>query len=122
MMRRTPGTWAGPACGVGWRPILRSGGGGLGRGAVRGEEHRDGGDAGERGDGGLGGGAHRLELRPLGRVHLEQEAHPVALDGERAHEVGLDDAAAAAGHGHGAERVENVVTGHGHRVRPFLAP
>ena len=41
MIRFTPGTIAGPACGVGWRPIFRSGGGaGFGAGpcAVRSTE------------------------------------------------------------------------------------
>ena len=87
----------------------------LGGGAVRGQQHRDRGDAGERGDGRLGGGAGRLELRALGGVDLEQEAHAVALHRERADHVGVDEAAAGAGHRHRGERGEDGFTGHGHR-------
>ena len=115
MMRWTPGTGAGPACGVGCRPIFRSGGGALaavGPCAVRSAGHRA--DAGQRRHRRLGGGARRLEPRALRRIDLEQEADPVGLDRQRPHDVGVDDAAAGARHRHAAERGEDGIAGDGH--------
>ena len=114
MIVRTPSIAAGPACGVGCRPIFKSGGGALGRGAVRGQERRHAGDARQRGNGGLGCDAYRFELRAAGRIDLEDEANAVVLDGQRAHDVGIDDAAAGAGHRHGGERCQDGFTGNGH--------
>ena len=115
MMRLTPGTAAGPACGVGWRPILRSGGGAFGGRAVRGQQRRDRGDAGQRRHRRLGGGADRLERAALRRIDLEHEAHAVVLDRQRPHDVGVDDAAAGARHRHRREGGEHVVAGNRHR-------
>ena len=118
MMRLTPGTGAGRPGASGGGRSCRSGGGALRGGAVGGEERRDAGDAGQGGDRRLGGGAHRLERGPCGGVDLEHEAHPVALDGQRPDEVGVDDAAAA-GHLHRAERGETAsrVEGIGRSLR-----
>ena len=57
----------------------------------------------------------RFELIDTGGIDLEEEAHLVALDGQRPDEVGIDDAAAA-GHRHGAERFDDGVAGRGHRA------
>src|SRR5690606_20928547 len=42
------------------------------------------------------------------------EAHGAALDAQRTHHVGLDDAAPGAGHLHGPEGGEHGFAGHGH--------
>ena len=81
---------------------------------LRGQQRRDPCDPRQRRDRRLGGGAGRLEPGALGRVDLEQEAHLAALDRERPHHVRVDEAAAAAGHRHGAERIEDGLAGHGH--------
>ena len=115
MMRFTPGTAAGPAWGVGWRPILRSGGGALAAGpcAVRSTE-----TAATPGSAATAASAAARvgsSFGALGGIDLEQEAHAVALDRERADHVGIDEAAAGAGHRHRGERGEDGFTGHGHR-------
>ena len=113
MIRLTPGTARGPRLRRRVPADLQVGRRLRRRRPVRGQERRDRGDAGQRRDRGLGGGAGRLEPRALRRVDLEQEAHPVGLDRQRPHHVGVDDAAAGAGHRHRAQRREDGVAGDG---------
>ena len=118
-MRFTPGTAAGPACGVGWRPIFRSGGAaGFGAGPCAVSSAETPATPGSAAT--AASAARRIgsSVGPRAAIDLEDEADTLVLDGQRPDDVRLDDAPAGARHLDGAERREHGFASDAHRLLP----